>query len=54
VVERFIASTQAAAYDQELLRHLLRTGLRQHATSGRAEIRVAAPDAMGHDQRSAT
>jgi alpha-beta hydrolase superfamily lysophospholipase len=26
VVERFIDSTQAAAYDQELLRRLLRTG----------------------------
>ena len=34
VVERFIDSTQAAAYDQELLRHLLRTGLPQRATSG--------------------
>ena len=27
VVERFIDSTQAAAYDQKLLRHLLRTGV---------------------------
>jgi hypothetical protein len=29
VVERFINSTQAAAYDEELLRRLLRTGLRR-------------------------
>ena len=39
VVERFIDSTQAAVYDQELLRRLLRAGLRQHATSGPVDRR---------------
>jgi pimeloyl-ACP methyl ester carboxylesterase len=45
VVERFIDSTQAAAYDQELLRHLLRTGLPQHATSGPVDAHSPAQDA---------
>jgi pimeloyl-ACP methyl ester carboxylesterase len=44
VVERFIDSSQVAAYDQKLLRHLLRTGLRQHATSGRVDTRSPAED----------
>lgn len=44
VVERFIDSTQAAAYDQELLRRLLRTGLPQHATSGPVDVPSPAQD----------
>ena len=47
VVERFIDSTQAAAYDQEeLLRRLLRTGLPQDATSG--PVDVPSPDTRRH------
>ena len=45
VVERFIDSTQAAAYDQELLRHLLRTGFPQRATSGLVDAHSPAQDA---------
>ena len=44
VVGRFIDSTQVAAYDQKLLRHLLRTGLRQHANSGPVDTRSAAEE----------
>jgi pimeloyl-ACP methyl ester carboxylesterase len=44
VVERFIDSTQAAAYDKDLLRRLLRTGLRQDATSGPVDARSPAQD----------
>jgi pimeloyl-ACP methyl ester carboxylesterase len=44
VVGRFIDSTQVAAYDQQLLRHLLRTRLRQHATSGPVDTRSPAYD----------
>lgn len=54
VVERFIDSTQAAAYDQELQRHLLRAGMRQDTTSGPVDTRIAAPDAMRYRARSAT
>jgi pimeloyl-ACP methyl ester carboxylesterase len=52
VVERFIDSTQAAAYDQNLLRHLLRTGVCHHA--GPVDTRVAVPDATRNDLRSAS
>jgi pimeloyl-ACP methyl ester carboxylesterase len=44
VVECFINSTQPAAYDQELLRRLLRTRLHQHATSGPVAARSLAED----------
>jgi pimeloyl-ACP methyl ester carboxylesterase len=44
VVERFIDSTQPAAYDEDLLQRLLRTGLRQDATSGPVDARSPAPD----------
>jgi pimeloyl-ACP methyl ester carboxylesterase len=44
VVERFIDSTQAGAYDRELLRRLLRTGLPQHATSGPVDVPSAAQE----------
>ena len=44
VVERFIDSTQAGAYDRELLRRLLRTGSPQHATSGPVDISSPAQD----------
>jgi pimeloyl-ACP methyl ester carboxylesterase len=43
VVERFIDSTEAAAYDRELLRRLLRTGSsRQLAIGGSAEVTLSA------------
>jgi pimeloyl-ACP methyl ester carboxylesterase len=44
VVERFMDSTPAAAYDNELLQHLLRNGLRQHAVSEAVATRIAAPE----------
>jgi pimeloyl-ACP methyl ester carboxylesterase len=44
VVERFIDSTQDAAYDQELQRQLLRKGVGQHATSGPVDTRSPAED----------
>jgi hypothetical protein len=54
VVERFIDSTEPAEYDQELLRSLLRTGIREDAISGSVDTRVAVLDAMSSDERSAT
>lgn len=53
-VERFIDSTEPAVYDQQLLRDLLRTGIRDTTISGSADTRVAVLDAMGTDERSAT
>ncbi len=47
VVERFIDSTQAASYDQQLQRHLLRAGMRQDTTSTPVDTRVAVPDRPG-------
>ena len=54
VVERFIDGTEPAVYDQDVLRTLLRNGLRETALTGPADTRVAVPDAMGADERSAT
>jgi pimeloyl-ACP methyl ester carboxylesterase len=54
VVERFIDSTEPAAYDQELLRSLLRTGVIEDTITGPVDTRVAVLDAMSSDERSAT
>lgn len=54
VVERFIDTTEPAAYDQEYLRDLLRAGISENTISGSAGTRVAVLDAMGADERSAT
>ncbi len=54
VVEQFIDSTEPAVYDQDLLRHLLRTGISEGTISGSIDTRVAVLDAMGADERSAT
>jgi len=54
VVEQFIDSTEPAVYDQDLLRHLLRTGISEGTMSGSIDTRVAVLDAMGADERSAT
>ena len=54
IVERFIDSTEPATHDQEMLRGLLRNGLREGAISGSVDTRVAVLDAMGTDERSAT
>ncbi|MBV9088600.1 MAG: alpha/beta hydrolase [Mycobacteriaceae bacterium] len=54
VVERFIDSTEPAQYDQELLRHLLRTGISEKDITGPLDTRVAVLDAMSADERSAT
>lgn len=54
VVEQFIDSTEPAVYDQNLLRHLLRTGISEGTISGSIDTRVAVLDAMGADERSAT
>jgi pimeloyl-ACP methyl ester carboxylesterase len=54
VVEKFIDSTEPAAYDQELLRSLLRTGISEDAISGSVDTRVAVLDALSSDERSAT
>jgi pimeloyl-ACP methyl ester carboxylesterase len=54
IVERFINSTEPAEYDQDVLRSLLRTGIREDGISGSADTRVAVLDAMGSDERSAT
>ncbi|WP_422748041.1 alpha/beta fold hydrolase [Mycobacterium sp. WMMD1722] len=54
LVRNFIDTTAPAAHDQEMLRQLLRTGIRETAISGPADTRVAVLDAMGTDERSAT
>jgi pimeloyl-ACP methyl ester carboxylesterase len=54
VVEQFIDSTEAAEYDQDLLRDLLRTGISEKAITGSLDTRVAVLDAMSSDERSAT
>jgi pimeloyl-ACP methyl ester carboxylesterase len=54
VLERFIDSTEPAAYDQDLLRHLLRTGISERAITGPLDTRVAVLDAMSSDERNAT
>lgn len=54
VVERFIDTTEAAAYDQAALRGLLRKGSGEGEVTGPADTRVAVLNAMGSDERSAT
>ncbi len=54
VVERFCDSTAPAEYDQNALRHLLRTGISERSVTGPLDTRVAVLDAMGTDERSAT
>jgi pimeloyl-ACP methyl ester carboxylesterase len=54
VVERFIDSTEAAEYDQDLLRSLLRSGINEDTLSGTVDTRVAVLDAVNSDERSAT
>ena len=54
VVERFIDSTDPAVYDQDYLRGLLRTGIKEGTISGSRDTRVAVLDAMDADERSAT
>jgi pimeloyl-ACP methyl ester carboxylesterase len=54
VVQRFIDSTDPAAYDPEYLRGLLRAGISEAGLSGPLDTRVAVLDAMGADERSAT
>jgi pimeloyl-ACP methyl ester carboxylesterase len=54
VVEKFIDATAPAVYDQEYLRGLLRSGIRESTISGPVDTRVAVLDAMGADERSAT
>lgn len=54
VVGRFIDTTEPAAYDQELLRELLRTGIDETTITGPIDTQVAVLDAMGADERSAT
>jgi pimeloyl-ACP methyl ester carboxylesterase len=53
-VEKFIDSTTPAVYDHDVLRDLLRTGIRERAITGTIDTRVAVLDAMGADERSAT
>jgi pimeloyl-ACP methyl ester carboxylesterase len=54
VVEQFIDATEPAVYDQDLLRTLLRNGLREGTLTGSVGTQVAVLDAMGADERSAT
>jgi len=54
VVEGFIDSTEPAVYNQELLRSLLRSGLKEDTITGSVDTRVAVLDAMSADERSAT
>lgn len=54
LVEKFIASTEPAVYDHDVLRSLLRSGTNDRTLSGPIDTRVAVLDAMGHDERSAT
>ncbi|MBO0676996.1 alpha/beta hydrolase [Mycolicibacterium sp. S2-37] len=54
LVRSFVDTTQPATHDQELLRHLLRTGISESTMSGSVDTRVAVLDAMGTDERSAT
>jgi pimeloyl-ACP methyl ester carboxylesterase len=54
IVEKFIETTEPAKYDQDMLRHLLRTGVSESGLTGTIDTRVAVLDAMGADERSAT
>jgi hypothetical protein len=54
VVEKFIDTTKPADHDPELLRALLREGIRDETISGSVDTRVAVLDAMSSDERSAT
>jgi pimeloyl-ACP methyl ester carboxylesterase len=54
VVEQFVDSTEAAEYDQDRLRSLLRAGLSEDAISGSVDTLVAVLDALDSDERSAT
>lgn len=54
IVEKFIETTEPAVYDQDMLRHLLRTGVSESGLTGTIDTRVAVLDAMGADERSAT
>lgn len=54
VVEKFIGSTDPAAYDQGRLRDLLRAGVSEKGLTGTIDTRVAVLDALGADERSAT
>jgi pimeloyl-ACP methyl ester carboxylesterase len=54
VVERFIDTTEPAAYDEAARRELLRSGGGERTVSGPADTRVAVLSAMGSDERSAT
>ncbi|WP_343601943.1 alpha/beta hydrolase [Mycobacterium sp.] len=54
VVERFIDTTEPAAYDPNAHRELLRGGGGEHAVSGPVDTRVAVLSAMDSDERSAT
>ena len=54
IVAKFIETTEPAVYDQEHLRHLLRTGVSESGLTGTIDTRVAVLDAMGADERSAT
>jgi pimeloyl-ACP methyl ester carboxylesterase len=54
VVERFIDTTEPAAFDPEARRALLRTGGGAQTVSGPQATRVAVLTAIGSDERSAT
>ncbi|WP_172831767.1 alpha/beta fold hydrolase, partial [Mycobacterium asiaticum] len=54
IVQRFIDTTEPAAYDQDALRALLRSGGGEWTVSGPTDTRVAVLNAMGADERSAT
>jgi pimeloyl-ACP methyl ester carboxylesterase len=54
VVEKFIDSTEPSDHDPEVLRALLRTGIKDDTISGPVDTRVAVLDAMSSDERSAT
>lgn len=54
IVEKFIDSTEPAAYDHDLLRSLLRIGSSENALTGPVQTRSAVLDAMEADERSAT
>jgi fermentation-respiration switch protein FrsA (DUF1100 family) len=54
VVQRFIDTTEPAAYSQAALRELLRTGGGERTVRGPDATRTAVLNAMGSDERSAT
>jgi pimeloyl-ACP methyl ester carboxylesterase len=54
VVERFIDTTEASAYDPQVRRALLRSGGGAGTVTGPRDTRVAVLQAMGSDERSAT